>query len=152
MPTTFEMARTIRESVRHGGKVLICGNGGSAAQADHFAAELLADGWPCVALTHTPTITAIANDDEFANVFGVQVLALGNPGDVLICLTTSNESENIRYATKCGSMRGLTVYTITGGKDPPDRNSMIVPVAAGCTTQFIQEETIKLLHELWKAL
>lgn len=152
MPTTFEMADAIRQSLRKGGKVLICGNGGSMSQADHFTAELVKDGHNCVSLSNPSTITAIANDEDFELIFGLQVLALGNPGDVLICLTTSNQSKNIRYATKCGQQRGMTVYTITGSEEPPDKNSIVVAIAEGCNTQFIQEKTLELLHILWKEL
>lgn len=147
-----EVAKVIRESVKNGGKVLICGNGGSLTQADHFAGELMGDGIPCYSLSNSAVITALANDDNFDNVFGVQVLALGKQKDVLICLTTSNQSENIRYATKCGAARGMYVYTVTAGLDPKDPFTCAVPVAPGCTTQYVQEKTLEFLHRLWKEI
>jgi phosphoheptose isomerase len=152
IPTAAELGKRIRESIQNGGKVLICGNGGSASQADHFQGELLADGLPCIALTNIAPVTAIANDDSFDLVFGIQILALGNPGDILICLTTSNESANILYATKCGQQRGMDVYTLTGSNEPKDCNSQVVALASGCTTQYIQERTIEYLHRVWEAI
>ena len=146
------MAEVIRESLTNGGKVLICGNGGSLSQANHFAGELLADGLNCVALTNAAAITAVANDNDFELVFGIQVLALGNPGDVLICLTTSNKSKNIHYATKCGAVKQMKVYTVTGNPNDIDPNTTLVVMGIGCSTQYIQEETLKYLHELWRLI
>src|SRR4051812_25840174 len=96
-------AARITSSLRDGGKLLLCGNGGSAADCQHIAAELVVrlthdfvrPGLPAIALTtDTSMLTAGANDFGFAHVFERQVQALGRPGDVLIAISTSGDSEN----------------------------------------------------------
>jgi D-sedoheptulose 7-phosphate isomerase len=106
---------------RDGRKVLICGNGGSAADAQHFAAELVGRfarerrAWPALALTtDTSTLTAIGNDYGFDRVFSRQVEAHGQPGDVLIAISTSGGSGNVLAAVEGARARGLVTIGLTG--------------------------------------
>src|SRR5688572_11339164 len=101
-PAVVQAAATMAACILDGHKILVCGNGGSAAEAQHFSSELLnrfeeeRPGLPAVALsTDTSTLTSIANDYQFADVFAKQLRALGQPGDVLLALTTSGSSANI---------------------------------------------------------
>jgi D-sedoheptulose 7-phosphate isomerase len=104
-----------------GHKALACGNGGSAADSQHFAAELVGrfererPGLPGIALTvDTSALTAIANDYDFDRVFSKQVEALGNAGDVLLAISTSGNSRNVIEAVKAAQARGLVVIALTG--------------------------------------
>jgi D-sedoheptulose 7-phosphate isomerase len=103
------------------GKLLICGNGGSAADAQHFAAEFMnrfrvdRRPWPAIALsTDSSVLTSIANDAAFDDVFARQVEALGRPGDILIALSTSGGSANILSALRVGRQRGMVTVGFTG--------------------------------------
>jgi D-sedoheptulose 7-phosphate isomerase len=103
------------------GKILSCGNGGSAADAQHFSSELLnrfeleRPGLPAMALTtDSSTITSIANDYAFVEVFAKQVRALGQPADVLLAISTSGNSENVVRAIHAAHERGLKVVALTG--------------------------------------
>ena len=103
------------------GKILACGNGGSAADSQHFAAELLnrfereRPGLAAMALTtDTSTLTSIANDYAFVEVFAKQVRALGQPEDVLLAISTSGNSENIVRAIHAAHERGLRIVALTG--------------------------------------
>ncbi len=105
----------------NGHKILACGNGGSAADAQHFTAEMLnrfeleRPSLPAIALTaDTPTLTAIANDYHYREVFAKQIRALGQAGDILFVLSTSGNSENIIQAVAAGHDRGLHVLALTG--------------------------------------
>lgn len=104
-----------------GGKILSCGNGGSAADAQHFSSELLGRfekeraGLPAVALTtDSSTTTAIGNDYGYERVFARQVAALGRAGDVLLAITTSGNSPNVLEATKTAHSNGMSVVALTG--------------------------------------
>ena len=103
------------------GKILACGNGGSAADSQHFAAELLnrfereRPGLAAIALTtDTSTLTSIANDYDFQQVFSKQVLALGKPGDVLLAISTSGGSRNVLAAVGAAHERSMKVVALTG--------------------------------------
>lgn len=104
-----------------GNKILSCGNGGSAADAQHFTAELVCrfererPGLPAVALTtDTSALTAISNDYEYAEVFAKQVNALGQAGDVLLAISTSGNSANVVRAIEAAHEKGLTIVALTG--------------------------------------
>jgi len=104
-----------------GGKVLACGNGGSASDAQHFAAEFVGrfererPGLAAIALTtDTSILTAIGNDYDFASVFSKQVQALGAPGDVLVALSTSGNSANVLAAVEAARAKEMTVIALTG--------------------------------------
>lgn len=104
-----------------GGKVLICGNGGSAADAQHLAAEFMnrmridSEPWPAIALTtDSSVLTSIANDARYEDVFARQIDALGRPGDVLIALSTSGGSETVLAAIRSARRRGMVTIGFTG--------------------------------------
>lgn len=111
----------ILASVTSGGKVLACGNGGSAADAQHFAAEFVGrfererPELGAIALTTDSSIlTAIANDYNFEQIFAKQVRALGQAGDVLLAITTSGNSANVLAAIEAAHEREMTVVALTG--------------------------------------
>lgn len=113
-------AASIR-ALQQGRKILLAGNGGSAADAQHIAAEIIGRykrdraAWPAVALTtDTSALTAIANDYGFERVFARQVEGLGQPGDVFIGITTSGRSPNILAALEVARQRGLVTVGMTG--------------------------------------
>jgi D-sedoheptulose 7-phosphate isomerase len=119
-----EIARAgeaLANALQSGRKALACGNGGSAADSQHFAAELVGrfererPGLPGIALTvDSSALTAIANDYDFERVFSKQVEALGNAGDVLLAISTSGNSKNVIEAVKSAQARGLVVIALTG--------------------------------------
>jgi D-sedoheptulose 7-phosphate isomerase len=111
----------IAAAVRAGHKVLSCGNGGSAADSQHFAAEMVGRfereraGLPGIALTtDTSALTAIANDYDFDRVFSRQVEALGQEGDFLLAISTSGNSKNVIEAIKAAHAKNLSVIALTG--------------------------------------
>ena len=116
-------ANCISDSLLNEGKVLSCGNGGSAGDAQHFSAELLnrfeieRPGLPAVALTtDSSTLTAIANDYEYDQIFSKQILALGTNRDVLLAISTSGNSSNIVKAVQAAHERNMIVLSLTGNK------------------------------------
>ena len=132
----------------HGGKLMVCGNGGSAADAQHFAAEFVnhlrfdRPALPAIALsTDTSVLTAVANDRRYEDVFSRQVEALGAPGDVLIGISTSGASENVLAALDTARRRGLVTIGFTGeaGADRMAKACDLVLAAASRDTARIQE-------------
>jgi D-sedoheptulose 7-phosphate isomerase len=120
-PTIAAAAALMTRALLEDGKVLSCGNGGSAADAQHFSSELLnrfeleRPGLPALALTtDSSTLTSIANDYSFVEVFAKQVRALGQPTDVLLAISTSGNSENVLRAIHAAHERGLRVVALTG--------------------------------------
>ena len=116
------IGRRIAESLRSGGKVLAFGNGGSAADAQHFAAELVGRftvdraAWAALALTTDPSImTAVGNDFGFEAVFRRQVEAHGRPGDVALGISTSGRSPNVIEGLRVARERGLLTIGMSGG-------------------------------------
>jgi D-sedoheptulose 7-phosphate isomerase len=108
-------------SITGGGKVLACGNGGSASDAQHFAAEFIGrfererPGLAAIALTtDTSILTAVGNDYSFEVVFAKQVQALGSPGDVLLAISTSGNSANVLAAVDAAHAKDMTVVALTG--------------------------------------
>lgn len=108
-------------SLLNNGKILACGNGGSAADAQHFAAELVnrfeLERPPLAAValtTDSSTLTSIANDYDFTQVFSKQVRALGQPGDVLLAISTSGNSPNVAEAIVAAHEREMRVIALTG--------------------------------------
>ncbi len=115
------LAKKIAEAFSKDNKVLLCGNGGSAADAQHIAAEFVnkfrieRTPLPAIALTtDTSIITSIANDYSFAQVFSKQVKAIGKPGDVLVAISTSGNSENIIQAVRTAHDMGIYTAAFTG--------------------------------------
>lgn len=119
-------AAMLVDCIKSGGCVYICGNGGSAADAQHIAAELVGrfirerNGLPAVALTtDTSILTSVGNDYGFEQVFSRQVEALVNAGDVLWGFSTSGTSKNVLAAVKLANEKGAKVLSFTGKKDSP---------------------------------
>lgn len=149
--------RLMVASLRAEGKIMACGNGGSAADSQHFAAELLnrfeRERAPLAAIaltTDTSTLTSIANDFRFEDVFAKQVQALGRRGDVLLAISTSGNSPNVIEAIRAAHARGVSVVALTGkggGKMPallrPDDIHLCVPDER---TARIQEVHLLTLH------
>ena len=120
-PHIAAAAKLMADCLRAGGKILSCGNGGSAADAQHFSAELIGrfererDGFAAIALTtDTSTLTALANDYDFSDIFARQVRALGRGGDVLLAISTSGSSANVHRAVRWAQDSGLKVVALTG--------------------------------------
>jgi D-sedoheptulose 7-phosphate isomerase len=118
----LEVGARMAASLRAGGKVLTFGNGGSAADAQHLAGELVGrflrdrPSWPALALTTDPSvITAIANDLGYDAVFRRQIEAHGRPGDVAVAISTSGRSPNVVEAVRLARERGLVTVGLTGG-------------------------------------
>ncbi|HSO06414.1 MAG TPA: phosphoheptose isomerase [Pelomicrobium sp.] len=116
-----QAAERMVQSLLKDGKVLACGNGGSAADAQHFAAELLnrfeIERPPLAAIaltTDTSTLTSIANDYSYNEVFSKQVRALGHPGDVLLAISTSGNSPNVVEAIRAAHDRQMSIVALTG--------------------------------------
>ena len=117
----INVVNIITNCVKNGGKVLICGNGGSAADSQHFAAELVGrfklerKGLPAIALTtDTSVLTCMGNDYGYDSIFSRQVEALGNKGDVLIGFSTSGNSNNVITAIEEGKKKGLITIGFLG--------------------------------------
>jgi|SRR6185436_7557636 len=150
-------AGVLTEAFRNGGKVLICGNGGSAADCQHMAAEFVSrltkdferPGLPAIALTtDTSFLTAFANDCGFEGIFARQVQALGRPGDVLIGISTSGNSGNVIQAVELARTMGLRTVSLTGSDG---RLAKLVDVAISVPsndTQHVQETHLAVEHVL----
>ena len=145
--------------VANNAKMLACGNGGSAADAQHFIAELVGrferDRVPLagVALnTDTSILTAVGNDYGFEQIFARQVMALGQPGDVLVAISTSGHSANVRLAIEAAHAREMKVIALTGKGGGPIGNLLQAGDIHLCVpherTMRIQEVHILLLHLL----
>jgi D-sedoheptulose 7-phosphate isomerase len=150
------LAQRITQAVQAGGKLILFGNGGSAADAQHIAAEFvvrLREHRPpiaALALTvNTSVLTAAANDYGFEQVFARQVEALARPGDVLIALSTSGASANVLLAAEAGRNRGAWVAALTGesGGGLRKRSDLLINVPSQ-DTQRIQEAHITVGHIL----
>ncbi|CAN5792832.1 phosphoheptose isomerase [soil metagenome] len=146
-----------------GGKVLTCGNGGSAGDAQHFAAEFVGrfererPGLAAIALTTDSSIfTAISNDYGFEFIFSKQVQALGQPGDVLLAITTSGNSANVLAAVEAARAKEMTVIALSGHKGGKLRDLLIETDVHICVphdrTARIQEVHLLVLHCLCDAV
>ncbi len=120
-PQIEQAARLLVHCFTQGGKVLACGNGGSATDAQHFASVMInrfeqeRPGLAAIALTtDTSTLTAISNDSTYDQVFARQVKALGQPGDVLLAISTSGNSPNVLHAVSAAHSRNMHVIALTG--------------------------------------
>ncbi len=116
-----EAVDAVMGCITAGGKLMVCGNGGSASDAQHFAAEFVGrfererPGLAALALTtDTAILTAIGNDYDFNSIFSKQVQALGTPGDVLIAISTSGNSANVVAAVQAAHAKDMTVVALTG--------------------------------------
>jgi D-sedoheptulose 7-phosphate isomerase len=121
VPAITAAVELMLASLRTGGKILSCGNGGSAGDAQHFSAELLnrfemeRPGLAAMALTtDSSTMTSIANDYAYEQIFSKQVLALGRPGDCLLAISTSGNSPNVLQAVVAAHQKDMTVVVLSG--------------------------------------
>ena len=156
LPDIERSGRLICDALTSGKKILICGNGGSAADAQHIAAELIGyyesqrKSWPAIALTtDTSTLTAVSNDLGFEHVFARQVAGLAQAGDVLIAITTSGKSKNVWRAVEQAKESGCQTIGLTGASAETLASLCDVVVAVPSTrTARIQEAHITIGH-LW---
>lgn len=116
-----QAAELIVSSLLEGGKVMSCGNGGSAGDAQHFSSEMInrfereRPGLPAIALTtDSSTLTSIANDHDYSRIFARQIEALGQPGDLLLAISTSGNSGNITAAIESAHGREMRIVALTG--------------------------------------
>ncbi len=155
-PEIVAASRFLVDAIRGGGKVMFCGNGGSAADSQHLAAELsgryMKERRPLAGLAltvDTSALTAIGNDYAFAEVFARQLRGVGRAGDALVAITTSGNSANVVEAARAAREIGIRVVGLTGrggGKLPPLCDACIrVP---SDTTSHIQEMHIAVGHLL----
>jgi len=151
--------RIICEALAAGHKVMLCGNGGSAADAQHIAAELVGRyerarrAWPAVALTtDTSALTALANDFSYQEIFSRQVEALAKESDVLIAISTSGNSQNVLNAVEKATEIGCKTIALTGKGDNPLSSLCNLSVAVPSSrTSRIQEAHIIIGH-LWSEM
>jgi D-sedoheptulose 7-phosphate isomerase len=150
-------AQLIADAFSRGGKILLCGNGGSAADCQHFAAEFVSQlskefprrGLPAIALTtDTSVLTAYANDFGFDGVFERQVRALGRPGDVLVALSTSGNSENVRRAVRAAREQGLRTVGLLGEGGQLTAEVECPVVIPSRNTQHVQESLLPIEHAI----
>lgn len=156
-PVVLEAATAIRSCFQRGGKLLLCGNGGSAADAQHFAAELVGrfkrshrPGLPAISLTaDTSVITAWSNDASYDDAFARQVEALGRPGDVLVGISTSGRSTNVVRAFVKAERIGMVRIALTGHDGGAVRDlADVCVVVPSFDTQRIQEVHGLLIHSI----
>ncbi|WP_376796342.1 SIS domain-containing protein [Thermogemmatispora sp.] len=152
-----QAARWLGNTLAAGRKVLVAGNGGSAAQAQHLAAELVGRfrrerrPYPVLSLTSDSAIlTALANDYGYATAFARQVQALGEPGDLLLALSTSGESRNLIEAAKCARQQGLFVLAMTGEgpSSLAEQADLALRMPGGHHAPLTQELHLLLIHVL----
>jgi D-sedoheptulose 7-phosphate isomerase len=158
-PIIADAADRIANSLLNNHKILACGNGGSAADAQHFSAEMLnryemeRPGLPAIALTtDSSTLTSIANDYQYAEIYSKQIRALGQADDVLLAISTSGESHNIIHAIDAAHDKDMIVIALTGRDGGQVRNlindndfEICVPTKS---TARIQEVHIMIIHSL----
>ncbi len=148
-------ARLVADALAGGGQVLFCGNGGSAADAQHLAAELMGrlqlerPAYRAVALTtDTSVLTAIGNDYGYADVFARQVEGLGRPGDVLVAISTSGSSENVlRAAAAAGQGHGVVAF-LGPAASPLDEPAEVALHVDGDVAGLVQQGHITIGHAL----
>lgn len=156
-PVIAQAAENLTQCFLQGHKVLTCGNGGSAGDAQHFSSEMLnrfereRPGLPAIALTtDSSTLTSIANDYQFADVFSKQIRALGQAGDILLAISTSGNSANIINAIDAAHEREMSVIALTGragGEVAALLESQDVEIRVpGQSTARIQEVHLLIIH------
>ena len=151
-----QAAELMASSLKSGGKLLSCGNGGSLCDAQHFAEELSGryrgdrPALAAIALTEASHMTCVANDYGFEFVFSRFVQALGRPGDVLLAISTSGNSPNILRAAEAAKAAGMTVVSLTGkdGGQLAALSDVEIRVAHFGFADRIQEVHIKVIHGL----
>lgn len=157
LESILRAAQLIVDTFESGGKVMICGNGGSAADSQHMAGEFVCilnkgfdrPGLPAIALTtDTSILTAHANDLGFEKIFRRQVLALGRPNDLLIAISTSGNSQNILVAVKAAKSAKIRTIALTGKNGKLKKMADISLSVPSTMTQYIQESHIAIEHIL----
>ena len=160
LPVTVAIAiLAMVECLNSGGKIMACGNGGSAADAQHFAAELMGRfererrELAAVALTtDTSILTAVGNDYSYDQVFSKQVRGLGKSGDILLAITTSGNSKNVIKAVEAAQAMGIKVVALSGNGGGQLNNVLgandLLLAAPSSRTARIQETHLVLLHAL----
>ena len=149
-------AEVIISAFKSGHKLFLCGNGGSAADSQHIAAEFVGrfqkerKAWPAIALTtDTSALTALGNDYTFDIVFSRQLQALGQKGDVLIAISTSGNSKNVLEAVKQAKAMGINTIGVSGGTGGQLANQCDIPIIAASTkTARIQESHLVIFHSI----
>ena len=156
LPLIVKSASSIIEAFQNNHKLFFCGNGGSAADSQHIAAEFVGRfqkerrAWPAIALTtDTSALTALGNDYSFDIVFARQLEALGQKGDVLVAISTSGNSKNVIEAVKKAKALGIKTIGVTGGKGGQLASVCdIVICAASSKTARIQESHLCIFHSI----
>lgn len=152
-----QAAEKLAHCVQNGGKVLIFGNGGSAADAQHMAAEMIGKmlierrPLPAIALTtDTSNLTAVGNDFGYEHIFLKQVQALANKGDVIVAISTSGNSANVLRAMQAAKELGCYVIGLTGGKGGKfkENSDLLLTVTEGKNSSRIQETHIFIIHSI----
>ena len=154
--STLNTSKLIVKAFKSGNKVLMCGNGGSASDAQHFAAELIGrfknnrPSFAAISLnTDTSALTAIANDYDFTDVFSRQVEGLGKKGDILFAISTSGNSKNIIKAAIQAKKQKLNIISLTGSNTSVlEKNSDLCIKVPSKITSHIQELHIIVVHLL----
>ena len=161
------ISNTIVKCIKEGHKVLTCGNGGSAANAQHFTGDMVGrykherDGFPSITLSvDICAVTAISNDYDYKDLYAKELIALGREGDILICLSSSGNSENVIRAAKAAKKNGIINIGLlgnNGGKTAelmdyaitiPDRETDVCEEFACTMIHIILEETEEILCDL----
>jgi len=162
-PAIEQAARHMVHCLAEGGKILVCGNGGSAADAQHFASKMInrfeqeRPGLAAIALTaDTSTLTSIANDHAYEQVFARQLKALGQPGDILLAISTSGNSHNVLQAVAAAHARSMPVIALTGRSggglaEQMQDDDVFLCVPAESTAR-IQEVHLLVIHCLCDAV
>jgi len=150
-----EAAASMQQALGAGGKVLVFGNGGSAADSQHFAAELVnrfrfqRAALAAVALTtDTSILTSVANDDDYSRVFSRQIEALGRAGDVALGITTSGGSRNVIAGLAQASRQGMTTIALVGARPVSAAQASICITVPAASTARVQEVHRTILHIL----
>ncbi|MCA8974424.1 MAG: SIS domain-containing protein [Planctomycetes bacterium] len=161
LPELERLCRVAISTLQSGGKILLCGNGGSSCDAAHAAGELVGwfeqkdrSGYAAIALGHqVPTLTAIGNDAGFEHVFSREVEAIGRPGDLLIGITTSGGSKNVTAALQRAQAMGIATAVLCGERRGAALDFAEVAVQVPSTnTARIQESHITCVHVLCAAI
>jgi phosphoheptose isomerase len=155
LDSILSAAELIADSFRSGGKVLICGNGGSAADSQHMAAEFVSrltkefdrPGLPAIALTTDSSfLTAFANDCGFDGIFERQVRALGRAGDVLVAISTSGNSPNVIRSVRAATELKMGTIALTGENGQVCELATVAISVPSTNTAYIQESHLAIEH------